>query len=432
MATFHCHARSGKSCKSAGARHLDYILGDGKYSDKNEVIYCEDGNLPDFASTGKEFFTLADQSERANGRSYFGLTISIPNESGNPVSWSRQLIQAIVGGQAYSFAVHLKDGNPHLHVMFSERTNNRTLPPQKYFSRANKKIRAYTEKSWLKQTKNKYLEHIRMVAPGYVPTMAGGKEKQFSPSQPEKIAGAQAERILSRLLAQEKAIYEENIVNVNQGERKMINEQIIDKNALLSAPPTLSDEDLSQVYGATYEQCGMIENADPRPASDKTYQYRLAQQIYTDAFALEGLTYCRINNKKYVVMWFADKSKIVDQGNLITATEGESARDTARRLVELAGKHKGWTRLKLSGSEAFVSEAMLNCVRLGLEVEPADENQRLLWKRILSESKPITAQVIAHTNSAHVVPTLAGLGEKLGKRLANSPPTPKRGRGFGV
>jgi len=427
MATFHCHSRSGKSCKNAGARHADYILGDGKYSDKNEVIYSEDGNLPDFANSGKMLFAFADKNERSNGRSYRGLTIAIPYESKDPVAWSRQLVQAIVGSQAYSFAVHLKDGNPHLHVMFSERTNNRTLPPQKYFSRTNKKIRSYTEKSWLEKIKGKYLWHIRTVAPDYVPKMTGGKEKQFSPSQPEKIAGAQAERILPRLLA-----YNEGQGwHKNKGDNTAMNNTIKENNDLLKAPNVEPDEDLSQIYGASYEHCGTIENADPRPARDNTYQYRLAQQQYTEAFAIRGLTYCRINNPKYVVLWFSDKTKIVDNGNSLTATEGGTTQENAKRLV-LLGKLKGWTKLTLAGSDAFVFEAMMNCASLGLDVSPTDESQRKLWERIQAEAIATTAQVIAHTNSAHVVPTLTGLGEKLGKSLAPSANTPKRGRGLGL
>jgi hypothetical protein len=429
MATFHCHARSGKACKGAGARHCDYILGEGKYADKSEVVYCEHGNLPVFANCGKRFFALADQNERSNGRSYRGLTIAIPVEAADPVAWSRQLVHAIAGDQAFSFSVHLKERNPHLHLMLSERTNSRNLPPQKYFSRANKKIRAYTEKSWLKKVKAKYLEHIRTVAPTYTPAMAGGRERQFSPSQPDKIAGAQAERILPKLLELAKAFQAKEGRHIKQEEHKMTNEKSKAKNTeLLKAPEAAPVEDLSAIYGCDVEEWGGIENADPRPADDTAYQYRLAQQKY-EGFRIRGLTYCRMGNPKYVVLWFADKSKIIDSGNTLTASAG-TAKENAQRLIELA-RLKKWQSVRLSGSVAFVEAAMRSADAAGLEVSPGDEAQRRLWERIQAEATPTTEQVMANADTAHVVPTLAGLGERLGRREAKAL-TPKRGRGLGL
>lgn len=429
MATFHCHSSSGKSCKGAGARHCDYIQGDGEYADKKDVVYSEDGNLPAFAKTGKELFELADKCERSNGRSYRGLTIAIPKEASDPVVWSKQLVHSIVGDQAYSFAVHLKDRNPHLHLMLSERTNSRTLSPQKYFSRVNKKIRAYTEKSWLEKTKKTYLRHIRTVAPDYTPKMTGGKEKQFSPSQPDRIAGVQAERILPRLLELDKEFNEGKNEHINQGERKMNNEQIKDKNtAPLQAKITPQDEDLSDIYGVEMESFGWCEiaNAD---LTDPRYQYRLAQSKY-EGFTIYGLKYVRMNNPKFVTLWFYDKSKIVDNGVTITANGG-TAKNNAQRIIELA-KLKNWESIRLSGSDAFIEAAMINALGAGLAVFPTGEAQAKLWERIQAEATATTAQVIANTNLANVVPTLAGLGEKLGKRGDPSAYTPKRGRGLGL
>lgn len=378
MATFHCHVRSGKACKSAGTRHLDYIMGDGKYADKKDVVYCEDGNLPNFANCGKDLFSLADKNERSNGRSFRGLTIAIPNEAGDPVAWSRNLVHAIVDGQAYSFAVHLKNNNPHLHLMFSERTNNRTLQPEKYFSRVNKKIRAYTEKTWLKKTKQKYLGHIRLVAPDYVPAMTGGKEKQFSPSQPEQIAGVQSERIYPRLLAQEKALHQEILQHTNQGELKM------NHNKLLNASTHASvDEGLGNIYGEMSGMVGVVENADDDPLQSK-YQYRLARQIY-EGFSVYGLTYCHMRNPNYVYMCFADKSKIYDHGDRLVAHAG-TVEDNAQRIIELA-RIKKWKSVRLMGSMAFVEMAMRNAHAAGLDVSPIDSEQLELWNRIL-QMKP--------------------------------------------
>ena len=429
MATFHCHARSGKSCKGAGARHCDYILGDGKYADKKEVVYFEHGNLPAFAKSGKELFALADKNERSNGRSYRGLTIAIPREASDPVAWSKQLVHEIVGDQAYTFAVHMKDDrrNPHLHVMLSERSNNRNLSPQKYFSRVNKKIRAYTEKSWLAKTKQKYLRHIRTVAPDYMPTMKGGKEKQFSPSQPDKIAGAQAERILPRLEELRNELIAGNIQHTNQGERKMNNEQVKHYiTAPLKAPIAPQDEDLSEIYGKDMEQSGWCEIGNPNQI-DPQYQDRLPKEIY-EVLNSCGLKYCRMNNPKYVTLWFYDNSRIVDSGVTLIANGG-TAEDNAKRIIELA-KLKKWQCIRLSGSDSFIKAAMIRALAAGLIVLPANAEQAILWDRIQSEAAAIAVPVIVNTKpAAVVVPTLAGIGEKLAKREVASVSTPKRERG---
>lgn len=130
-----------------------------------------------------------------------------------------------------------------------------------------------------------------------------------------------------------------------------------------------------------------------------------------------------------MTLWFDDKSKIVDRGNEITAHAGTPL-DNGRRVVNLA-KLKGWKSIKLSGSDAFVEEAMRKAFAVGLDVSPT-EDQRELWKKIQAEATATTAQVMANTNTAHVVPTLAGLGEKLGRRGDPSAHTPKRGRGLGL
>lgn len=152
---------------------------------------------------------------------------------------------------------------------------------------------------------------------------------------------------------------------------------------------------------------------------------RLAQQKY-EGFDIYGLTYCQMKNPRYVTMWFDNngiKSKIVDSGNTITST-GDTAQKSAQRIVELA-QLKKWEKIKLSGSDAFIEEAMKCAHASGLEVSPTDE-QRKLWEKIHGEATATATHVIANTSPANVVPTLAGLGEKFNKRAVTPTPAPKR------
>jgi hypothetical protein len=95
-------------------------------------------------------------------------------------------------------------------------------------------------------------------------------------------------------------------------------------------------------------------------------------------------------------------------------------------IIELA-QLKKWGKIKLSGSDAFIEEAMKCAHAAGLEVSPTDE-QRKLWEKIHGEAAATATQVIANTSPVNVIPTLAGLGEKLGKRGDPSAhtPAPKR------
>jgi MobA/MobL family len=198
MSTYHCNKSTSKSKGGKGKSHVDYCLGNGEYVDKDEIIYAQAGNLPAFAKNNPSlFFELADMNERSNGRSSTNLHIAIPNEATDKIEWSKKLAESIVGEQAYVFSIHMKDGNPHLHLVFSERSNNalsRTQTPEVYFSKKNPKIVEFNPPQnkklkknsgkkitdlWLDKTKAVYLEAIREVNPGYTPSMQGGKEKQL-------------------------------------------------------------------------------------------------------------------------------------------------------------------------------------------------------------------------------------------------------------
>ena len=178
MATDFVQASNGRN----GKNHAAYIAGEGRYADKNEVVFSEDGNLPKWAKSAVQFFAAADkfeaQAKSKKGRSYRGLMIPIPHEAPNKVQWSKDFAREVCGtDHAFRLGVHALDGNPHLHLMFSERKTRHDLSPKEHFSRGkNNKIREFTKDTWLEGVKNRMLEKIQKLVPGYIRKPGRGEE----------------------------------------------------------------------------------------------------------------------------------------------------------------------------------------------------------------------------------------------------------------
>lgn len=149
MASFHCSVKVGKS--GSGAAHADYIEREGKYASKSkdDLEHKESGNMPEFAETSGEFWSAADQHERANGSVYREFEIALPREltQVQRLELVREFIEHEIGDRhAYTFAIHNPkaaiDGGeqPHAHIMFSERKRDGIeRPAEQYFKRWNAK-----------------------------------------------------------------------------------------------------------------------------------------------------------------------------------------------------------------------------------------------------------------------------------------------------
>lgn len=151
MASYHCSIKHGT--KGTGKAHADYILREGKYTEKKgleQLVHKASGNLPNWATSANDFFALADEHELSGGRAYSEFEIALPAELTHEQNIA--LVQAFVSEyvgekKAYAFAIHDKPAanNPekrqiHAHIMFTERANDgleRT--PKQFFSRANTK-----------------------------------------------------------------------------------------------------------------------------------------------------------------------------------------------------------------------------------------------------------------------------------------------------
>ena len=145
MATVIQHTAYKNGATGKAGDHADYIAGLGKNSGKEDVIHCEDGNLPLWAKDATDFFRAADKYERKDytvprkhldgstftkvirGRAYKEFEWSIPRAIKDPVAWAQGVAkEALDTDFPYRLAVHdavASDGgkNLNMHLMFSDR-----------------------------------------------------------------------------------------------------------------------------------------------------------------------------------------------------------------------------------------------------------------------------------------------------------------------
>ena len=146
MAIFHLSFSNGKVGK--GLAHFKYIMGEDRYSYKeNEVIY-EKHNMPPHV-LAKDFWQSADAYERANGRVYKEIRIALPNgftKKENQDLLNKFLEKELGNDFYYSAVIHDKDSsedeirNVHAHIMVCPRKIDEIERDIKqFFSRYNSK-----------------------------------------------------------------------------------------------------------------------------------------------------------------------------------------------------------------------------------------------------------------------------------------------------
>ena len=172
VAVYHLSMKSGsRGAGQSAAAHGAYIAREGKYAAQSlddEAVSVEHGNLPEFAlGDAHAFWIAADAHERANGRLWTEIEVSLPRELSrdDQIALAREFREAMIGDRhAYSMAIHVPktlDGhaeNPHIHLMFSERViDARTtlLDEDTYFKRNG----ALKDRSWNDQEK---VEAVRL------------------------------------------------------------------------------------------------------------------------------------------------------------------------------------------------------------------------------------------------------------------------------
>lgn len=149
-----CHLRTsvGKAAlHSAGAKH-DYIAREGKYArDSDEVEHAESRHMPEWAGDARAYWRAADANERANGRLYVEVQVALPVELDRQQRRALALAyaEALCDGRElpYTVAIHRgesreagKPGNPHAHIILSERGGDgHARDEAQWFRRANRK-----------------------------------------------------------------------------------------------------------------------------------------------------------------------------------------------------------------------------------------------------------------------------------------------------
>lgn len=165
MANYHLNMSYGKVGKTNA--HFDYITASGKYTGKEKELVYENHNMPNWVTSAKEFWDLADKNERINGRTYREVRISLPEEltKEENIELLNQFLKENFSGHYYSVVIHDKETQPdfefiekhkniHAHIMFCPRVIDdiERKNPGKYFKKSNFKHPerggAVKEKKW--------------------------------------------------------------------------------------------------------------------------------------------------------------------------------------------------------------------------------------------------------------------------------------------
>ena len=177
MAVYHLKVGFGSRAggQSASAKN-DYIERDGRYADdgeerEEEREHVEHGHMPAWAQDDPHaYWQAADEHERANGRLYSEVQFALPREldAGGRRELAGAFAEQVCGGERlpYTLALHRggqDGGNPHAHLMFSERGNDGIArSAEQWFKRHNpkapaqggaRKSRAAKAGDWLDKTR---------------------------------------------------------------------------------------------------------------------------------------------------------------------------------------------------------------------------------------------------------------------------------------
>ena len=179
MAIYHLNVKTGTRLGGQSAlAKSDYIGREGKYEkDGEELEYKESGNMPEWAEDDpRGYWAGADAHERANGRLYRQVEFALPRELNERerVEVASSFAKNLTGEERlpYTLAVHRggeDGGNPHAHLMFSERTNDGIeRSAEQWFKRYNaqepenggaRKSTATKPREWLENTREDWADH---------------------------------------------------------------------------------------------------------------------------------------------------------------------------------------------------------------------------------------------------------------------------------
>ena len=147
MSIFHLTVKRGSRAENRlSVDKHDYIARLGRFAKRHdgELAYSESGNMPSWAiDDPREFWAEADSRERSNGTLYHEAEFALPREltMQQQIESARELAQQICADQhPYFWGLHDKEGNPHVHLMFSGRMlDGIERSQEQFFKRSNAK-----------------------------------------------------------------------------------------------------------------------------------------------------------------------------------------------------------------------------------------------------------------------------------------------------
>lgn len=135
-----------KVCRSSAKAKADYVERENKYKNgvkAEDLVYCEEHNLPSWAENAHDFFHEMDKQERTTKEKEGTetdpdkkkvkcreLVFTLPSklEREDQIQLTKEYCQKVFGeDHVYTFAIHENRGslsgekNPHVHVVFSDR-----------------------------------------------------------------------------------------------------------------------------------------------------------------------------------------------------------------------------------------------------------------------------------------------------------------------
>lgn len=128
VSIFHLTVKRGSRSENrlSVAKH-DYIMRLGRFSERHdgELAFADSGNMPGWAKDDpRKFWGKSDERERANGTLYHEIEFALPRELtlDQQIDAARNLARQICGTEhPFSWGLHNKDGNPHVHLILSGR-----------------------------------------------------------------------------------------------------------------------------------------------------------------------------------------------------------------------------------------------------------------------------------------------------------------------
>lgn len=173
MAIYHLTVSVGSRSGGQSAKaKSEYITRAGKYKrGRDDLGLVKSGNMPVWVKEARHYWDVIDIRERANGTLFRQVEVALPLDLSRTERadlaqrWAADVAEVEGGRLPYTLAVHEADGNPHAHLMLSERINDgQDRTPETWCKRAPigaRKVdlgRASARQAWLKKTREQWAD----------------------------------------------------------------------------------------------------------------------------------------------------------------------------------------------------------------------------------------------------------------------------------